>query len=652
MTVVNITLILIFCLSLLGNCLVLICYIIKISKKKSYDDSSLLYTVDAKEVLDQLPVYLFWKNRNGELLGCNQQYADYFKLRSWKDLIGKTDYSLFSQAEADMLRMTDEEVMRTGKAMKYEEECTTCDGIKRLYLARKKPLLNKNNQIIGVVVVSVDITDTKRSTMNRLKILENIIAIMPGKVYWMDKDGLYLGCNDNQAKSIGFSSRQDIIGKCNSDIYEPNTAQACNSLNKEIMETGKILTIEESISSKDGQNTINLSTKTPLYDYNNKITGMVGVSLDITDRKKTELLKLETELQKAKLQEQNNFKKTVDQLVHDIRSPLASLLMVLKSCEANIPELARIALRGAAASISDIADNLLNSYKLDKSIQKQSSLMVASAVLQFLIEKKHQYKDSKIIISNNFQQGCAFAFIDIDPMAFKRMISNVFNNAIESLENKTGAITINISMQDEKYIQIAIKDSGQGMLPEIANKILNKAAITFGKTNGHGIGFTQIHDTLINYNGKLAISSQKGAGTEILLTFPVVATPDWIAKEIHLYYGDTVIMLDDDNSMHHAWNSCFAKFGNNINLKHFTLGQEAVDFINGFVETEKILLLADFELLRQELNGLQVIATSGIKRSILVTSHYTDRIVLDTAQKNATKILPKHLAAEVVISIQ
>jgi len=650
MITVNTTLSLIFGLSLLGNCLILIRYIIKISKK-SQNDSSLLYAVDAKEVLDQLPVYLVWKNRDGELLGYNQQYAECFKLTSRKDSAGTADYSVFNQAEVAILRMHDEEVMCSGKMIKYEEEFTTCDGNKRLYLACKKPLLNKNKQIVGVVIVFVDITDTKQSTMNRLKILENIIAIMPGKVYWMDRDGLYLGCNDNKAKSIGLALRQDIIGKRNTDIYEPSLAQAFDAVNNEVMETGKVLTTEETRRAKDGPDTIHLSTKIPLYDYNNKVTGMAGVSLDITDRKKTESLKLETELQQAKLQEQNNFKRTVDQLVHDIRSPLASLLMVLKSCEASIPELVRIALRGAATSISDIADNLLNSYELNKSIQKQPSLMVVSAMLQFLIEKKHQYKDSKIIINSNFQQDCAFAFIDINPMAFKRMISNVFNNAVESLENKIGIVTININMQDAKQIQITIKDSGKGMLPEIANKILNKTAITFGKTNGHGIGFTQIHDTLINYNGKLAINSQKDFGTEVLLTFPVIATPDWIAKEIHLHHGDTVVVLDDDNSIHHAWDSCFAKFNNRINLKHFTLGQEAVDFINSFIEKDKILLLADFELLKQKLNGLQVIEATGLKRSILVTSHYTDRIILDAAQKSATKILPKHLAAEVTISI-
>ncbi|MBY0377541.1 MAG: hypothetical protein K2Q33_03125, partial [Gammaproteobacteria bacterium] len=54
---------------------------------------------------------------------------------------------------------------------------------------------------------------------------------------------------------------------------------------------------------------------------------------------------------------------------------------------------------------------------------------------------------------------------------------------------------------------------------------------------------------------------------------------------------------------------------------------------------------------KQELNGLHVIAKSGIKRSILVTSHYAHTLIQEQAIKTATKILPKQLASEVPIRI-
>jgi hypothetical protein len=68
-------------------------------------------------------------------------------------------------------------------------------------------------------------------------------------------------------------------------------------------------------------------------------------------------------------------------------------------------------------------------------------------------------------------------------------------------------------------------------------------------------------------------------------------------------------------------------------------------------EKERLFLLSDYELLKQELNGLHIIAKSGIDRSILVTSHYADPLVQAQAAKTGTKILPKQLASEIVIAI-
>ena len=85
-------------------------------------------------------------------------------------------------------------------------------------------------------------------------------------------------------------------------------------------------------------------------------------------------------------------------------------------------------------------------------------------------------------------------------------------------------------------------------------------------------------------------------------------------------------------------------------MKHFTLGEEAIDFINKFPAREQIFLLTDFELLKQDLNGLHVIERTKIERSILVTSHYNSLKIRELAIKNGTEILPKPLAQEVPLA--
>ncbi|HEX4045360.1 MAG TPA: hypothetical protein VHZ76_06830, partial [Gammaproteobacteria bacterium] len=117
-----------------------------------------------------------------------------------------------------------------------------------------------------------------------------------------------------------------------------------------------------------------------------------------------------------------------------------------------------------------------------------------------------------------------------------------------------------------------------------------------------------------------------------------------------------VIILDDDSSIHGAWSAHFEpiiKQAPNIELKHFTKGKEALHFLENLSveEKKKVFLLTDYELLKQELNGLHVVAKSQIQRSILVTSHYANPLVREQAAKTGTKILPKQLASEIPIQI-
>ena len=56
------------------------------------------------------------------------------------------------------------------------------------------------------------------------KILLDLMAVLPGHVYWKDKEGKYLGCNDLQAKTLGLVSRDDIIGKTDFDLVSEDEA--------------------------------------------------------------------------------------------------------------------------------------------------------------------------------------------------------------------------------------------------------------------------------------------------------------------------------------------------------------------------------------------------------------------------------------------
>ncbi|HBY56053.1 MAG TPA: hypothetical protein DEG23_04485, partial [Coxiellaceae bacterium] len=219
--------------------------------------------------------------------------------------------------------------------------------------------------IFGKDVSLLENSKKKDSILTSACLNNVIIENLPEYIYWKDLSFTYCGCNKHVSDYLGLSSPKDIVGRTDRDFGWPeDRVETLYKIDKKIIETGIPSIVEDIIPRPDKSERIMLSSKTPLRDDNNNIIGIVGVSVDITAEKEAERLRLEVELNKTKLHEQEKFRKNANQVAHDIRSPLTSLAIIAESCK-HIPEADRITLRKIAASIGDIANNLSTRYKPD-----------------------------------------------------------------------------------------------------------------------------------------------------------------------------------------------------------------------------------------------------------------------------------------------
>lgn len=115
------------------------------------------------ELLKQIPAYVFWKDKNSIYLGCNNAFAYSLGLSSPAEIIGKTDYDLPTTKEtSDAFRADDRHVIESRKPkLNIEEYQTFSDGRKVALLTNKVPLLDKHNNVIGVLGIYHDITERK-----------------------------------------------------------------------------------------------------------------------------------------------------------------------------------------------------------------------------------------------------------------------------------------------------------------------------------------------------------------------------------------------------------------------------------------------------------------------------------------------------------
>lgn len=641
-----------FGIGLLANGVLCVYQIVRFLKNKAKlkENETNIEGVTFKDIVDKIPAHIYWKDLEGRCLGASELQYQNLGL-SKQEYLGKTDFDFFPKDIAEKIREVDKKVLLSGISMVCEETTLHLDGDERLCLSHKIPLRNKDKKIVALLGVSVDVHDIRKKEIERKNLLESIIALMPGHVYWSDRQGVWQGCNDLQAKNAGLSSRFDIIGLRNHDLpwnaHAPEVSKFIDQVNEEVMSSGQIKILEEPVSYLNGLKGVCLTTKAPLRDGAGNITGMLGISIDITEKKEAERALKEAK-EKADL-----MNTTALQVAHDIRSPLAAILMLTQAC-VEIPETQRVCLREAVDRIHDIADQLLTKHrKEDLDSNTLSPVLVSTALLSVLASKRVEYQRSKIKIVFESSAESYFAFIHANLIELKRMVSNLINNAMEAFESDMGEVKVSLHV-DESQLILKVADTGRGMPQEKVQQILSDSAITTEKETGFGLGLTHAKKMLKRFNARLNIKSSLNNGCIMELMFDLSPVPKWMAKSIDVHSGDCIVVLDDDVSIHGAWDEIFSELIKDspaLRLKHFTYASECLDYINAYVNPEKLLLLTDYELIDQSMNGLDVIRKIEAQRAILVTSHYENRDVIQRAIRLNTKILPKMLASHVKLNL-
>lgn len=163
---------------------------------------------------------------------------------------------------------------------------------------------------------------------------ENILANVPGHVYWKDKQGRYLGCNDQMAKTIGLSSRHKVIGMTDIDIgktlnWPIEIAQGFRNEDIEVLKNGQPkYNIESSpVRNAEGQKLFLLRNKVPLKNSQGEIIGVMGISVDVTELRKTQAQLREAAVKDKEKEEQiRTMRIFAGGIAHELRTPLAAIV--------------------------------------------------------------------------------------------------------------------------------------------------------------------------------------------------------------------------------------------------------------------------------------------------------------------------------------
>lgn len=114
-------------------------------------------------IINGLPHFIFWKDRESRFLGCNKKFSDAINLLSPRDIVGKSDYDMpWSEEQSANYIADDKLVMDSGlPRLHYEEVQQQLNGTQKIMLVSKVPLRDSRGQVVGVIGSYTDITARK-----------------------------------------------------------------------------------------------------------------------------------------------------------------------------------------------------------------------------------------------------------------------------------------------------------------------------------------------------------------------------------------------------------------------------------------------------------------------------------------------------------
>jgi len=425
-----------------------------------------------RDVLETIPVRVFWKDRAGRYLGCNRLFAQDAGCTGPEALIGKDDFSIYLPESAALYQADDRVVIESGLPKNnYEESLTTSDGRHVWLRTSKAPLRNNEGQIYGILGSYDDITESKgaedalrESESNLSQLFE--LAPVP-MAFAFEIDG-YRGTTWNTAwyRTFGYTPEQ-AEGRSGTDIgmwVDPDDRR-------------KLITNSSQPGGADFEALLKQQDGTVRHcNIYGRIIGTIGkriltvVYLDITDRVRAEQAEAANRAKSLFLAHMS----------HEIRTPMNAIIgMTHHALESKDEKQSKQFIRTVYQSANDllgILNDILDFSKIEAGqLQLDCRPFNLRVLLETIVSTMNIPAVAKglqlaVLQSPELEE----AFVG-DDFRLRQILLNLTSNAIKFTSR--GSVTIRVDPAADRQVKgktslhFRVIDTGIGIAPDMLNHI-------------------------------------------------------------------------------------------------------------------------------------------------------------------------------------
>ncbi|MBK8030690.1 MAG: PAS domain-containing protein [Chloroflexi bacterium] len=392
--------------------------------------------------------------------------------------------------------------------------------------------------IAGVLLYELDqYFNTVTELSHERNMLRTLIDNIPDYIFIKDANLRFILSNPAHTRAARAASARELVGKSAGGHFPPELSAQYEADDMRVL-GGQSLIAQERQSVDEYGNRIYVSTtKVPIRDQLGRVTGVIGISRDITAEKQRseQLQQLEAERQRTRM-----LKVFIQNASHDFRTPLSiistkSYLLWRDPNGAERDE--RIAIINAQITrITRLMNDTLEMIELNEGVihyqfetlNISETLRSATANFEARIQENQQVLT--LIIPHELIE------IEADERLLRLALKHVLGNAV-IYTPEGGKITVSLLRSGDR-VYINVEDTGMGIAPEDQPHIfepLYRADKARSLSGGAGLGLSISQKIIEGHHGDIRLTSAVGHGTTVCLELPVTQPP--LPTEVHQAHG-------------------------------------------------------------------------------------------------------------------
>ncbi len=573
----------------------------------------------------------------GIILECNSGLSDITGF-SYRELIGSNGLNLIAPDSLDTVLAN----IKRGYDKSYEVQGVRKDGSLYPLAIKGKNTTYKNRDVR--VIEFFDITEQKEAK-NQLdkqrNLFERVLESIPTPVFYKDKELKFMGCNQAFLDYIGMD-RDQIIGKNSHDLESSYLADMYDEADKELFKEGEKQVYETQIKFADGSYHDVMYYKSVFHYSPNEIGGLIGVILDISERKQAEVeyARLQKELQQA--HKMDAVGQLTGGIAHDFNNILGIIIGNLDLLKGTITGDEKVhdrvaTIRKSAQRAADLTKQLLSFSRKESSLLTIANINQTIKTMDSLIGRTIT---PEVTLELKLADG--LWLVEVDTGGLENALLNLILNARDAMPNgglleiKSCNCTLDADYCEQnpgvtpgEYVQLIVSDSGEGISIQQQERIFEPFFTTKLQGKGTGLGLSMVFGFINSSKGHVSVSSELDIGTTFRLYFPRAkgkseSLTESVANSERLLRGnETILAVDDEEELLELAEDSLHSLGYRVLTARN--GKQALDQL---AENSDIALLFSDVVMPGGISGYDLAEQATATRpdlKVLLTSGYTGK---------------------------